>query len=74
MGAHLERRDAMRVRCEAYVENQLQRDNLCECVKILGGNPIVIKEQVIVEYEGENVGKMVELFEHYVWHTIRIFG
>ena len=57
--------------CTAVVDNPQQRENLCDCVKILGGVPQLSGDTVCVEYEGENVDKFIQLFEHYVRHEIR---
>lgn len=63
----------MRVICAAVVENPQQRENLYQCIEILGGVPTVGNNTVCVEYEGENAKaeKFIELFEHYVRHEIR---
>lgn len=57
--------------CTAVVDNPQQRENLCDCVKILGGVPQLSGDTVCVEYEGKNVDKFIQLFEHYVRHEIR---
>lgn len=62
----------MKVICTAIVENPQQRDNLCQCIGILGGVPIVGNDAVNVEYEGVNAEKLIELFEHYVRHEIKL--
>lgn len=63
----------MRVICTAVVENPQQRDNLKQCIGILGGVPNEAGDTVCVEYEGEyaKAEKFIELFEHYVRHEIR---
>ena len=62
----------MRVICTALVENEMQKSNLCECVKILGGKPTISRDNVTVEYEGPTniANKFVELFEQYAVHSI----
>ena len=57
----------MRVICTANVKDDRQKANLCECIGILGGKPIVEGDTIGVEYEGPNatVEKFVELFCHY---------
>ena len=62
----------MCVMCNATVEDERQRANLCECVKILGGNPAVTDLNVFVEYEGSNATaeKFIELFSQYSEHAI----
>lgn len=59
------------VRCKAVVP-EAQKENLVECINILGGTPVVHKDEVSVEYSGEKEATMVELFEHYTRHEIRI--
>lgn len=59
------------VRCIAYVD-AAQRDNLVQCISIIGGKPVVHKDQVTVEYSGEKEALMIELFEHYTRHEIQI--
>jgi len=58
------------VRCIAYVD-VAQRDNLVQCINIIGGKPIVHKDQVSVEYSGEKEALMIELFEQYTRHKIQ---
>lgn len=62
----------MHVICTATVEDERQRDNLCRCVMILGGMPIVDGEVVSVEYMGDDMkaSKMADLFEEYTEHTL----
>jgi hypothetical protein len=65
----------MKIVCTAVVENPQQRENLCQCVEILGGVPKCSGNTVCVEYdEGINTGKFIELFEHYITHEIRTLG
>lgn len=61
----------MKVICTAVVDNPLQKENLCQCIEILGGVPTVCNDTVCVEYEGYNTEKFIELFEHYTRHEIR---
>lgn len=51
----------------AAVDNKPQRDNLCECITILGGEPRVSDCNVSVEYRGskDECDKFVSLFKHY---------
>ena len=56
--------------CSATVEDELQQKNLCECIRILGGNPVQHNDTISVQYEGEKVETMIELFGHYVNHSI----
>lgn len=62
----------MRIICTAVVEDERQRDNLCECVGILGGKPNVSGDTVSVEYNGpvRTASKYIELFEQYATHGI----
>lgn len=62
----------MRVICSAVVEEDLQRKNLCECVKILGGQPEISGNTVSVEYEGpaRSVSKFAGLFEQFPFHGV----
>lgn len=60
-----------KVICSAVVDNPQQRENLCQCVNILGGVPRVTGDTVCVEYEGINTEKFVQLFEHYTRHEIK---
>lgn len=62
----------MKVICTAVVENPQQRDNLKQCVEILGGVPNIAGDTVCVEYDGEpsKAEKFIELYEHYVRHEI----
>ena len=62
----------MRVVCEATVENPIQRENLCKCINILGGLPVIHRDKVVTDYEGEKSDAMVGLFEQYVRHTIHV--
>jgi len=66
----------MRVICTAVLENEPQRNNLRQCIGIIGGKPDVSGETVCVEYEGSsNVAqKFIELFEQYVTHEIKILS
>ena len=61
----------MKVICSAVVDNPQQKENLCQCVEILGGVPKCSGDTVCVEYEGYNAEKFIELFEHYVRHEIK---
>lgn len=67
----------MRITCEAVVVNELQRKNLEQCIKILGRESATSGDTVRVEYEErdsivftKNAAKLIELFEHYTWHSI----
>lgn len=66
----------MRVICTAVVEDERQRDNLCECVGILGGKPQISGNTVCIEYEGpeRTATKYMELFEQYPTHGVSILS
>lgn len=61
-----------KVWCEAIVDEPCSRDNLCQCVGILGGTPKVTRNKVTVEYEGAKTEAMMELFEQFTRHSIHI--
>lgn len=56
--------------CTAIVDNDVQKGNLCECIKILGGKPQVSGNTVSVEFEGtaNNISKFIDLFEQYPYY------
>lgn len=62
--------------CNAVIENKAQRDNLCDCIRILGGVPEVNKDTVSIDYDGPQTtrDKFIELFEQYPRHGISIIG
>ena len=62
----------MRVFCVASLDNKVQIDTLCECIRIIGGDPQVCLGDVNVEFEGskEKCELMIELFEQYTRHGI----
>lgn len=62
----------MTITCMAIVENPQQRDNLCECIEILGGVPCINKEAVSVTLSRDDAKaeKFIELFEHYARHKV----
>ena len=64
----------MHVICTAVVENPLQRENLCQCINIVGGVPAISRETVCVDYTGndQEAEKFVEIFEQYCRHEIKI--
>lgn len=64
--------NTMTITCTAIVENPQQRNNLCECIEILGGVPSINKEAVSVTLSRDDAKaeKFIELFEHYVRHEI----
>lgn len=56
----------------ATVRNKTQLDNLCECIRILGGDPKSSLNDVVVEFEGteDECDIFTKLFEHYPDHGI----
>jgi len=56
----------------ATVDNKQQRDNLVECITILGGKPDTSFCDVILEYEGtkDECDIFIKLFEQYHRHGI----
>lgn len=64
----------MQVDCLATVEDATQRDNLCVCIRILGGVPIVKGDDVRLSYEGDPslANKFVKLFENYITREIQV--
>ena len=65
---------AKMVTCTAVVDNSLQRENLYECIEIIGGKPKVDKNVVSVKvpYGSEEATKLIMLFEHYWRHEIKV--
>lgn len=64
----------MKLKCSAVVENPVQRENLLECLNIIGVTPNVARDTVYAIYEGEKgdrkAEQLVSLFENYVRHEI----
>lgn len=62
--------------CIAILDNRIQKDNLCDCIKILGGKPEVYQGvvRVNVEYPSGLADKLVRLFENYWRHEIVVTG
>lgn len=63
---------SMVLKCVAVVDNELQRENLRQCVEILKAKPSVDKNTVTVQvpYGTEQSEKLIELFEQYTRHEI----
>lgn len=59
------------VRCEVTIDNEFLKQNICDCIRILGGEPVVIGDNVSVTVS-ENQDKMIELFEQFGDHSIII--
>lgn len=71
---------ARKIICVAVVDNELQRQNLIQCIEILKCTPKVINNttvQVSVDCENgknsEQAEKLIELFEHYWRHEITFY-
>ncbi len=62
----------MHILCTAVIENEQQRKNLCDCIKILGGVPDVSFDTVSVDFSGarDTADKFAELFAQYPHHGI----
>ena len=62
----------MLISCTAILDNDLQIENLCQCIKILGGKPCVEGCAVNLVYEGNNktAEKFIDLFEQYPVHGV----
>lgn len=66
----------MKVTCTAIVEEPKQRDNLCECIEIIGGYPDVVGNTVFAEYDGESkkAHRLMSLFKQYPFHGISVLS
>lgn len=66
----------MRILCSAVVEDPRKRDNLCECIEIIGGDSSVMGNKVYADYKGdeETAKKLMALFSQYHIHGISIIG
>ncbi|MBQ8984314.1 hypothetical protein IJ098_00445 [Candidatus Saccharibacteria bacterium] len=66
----------MHVICTAVVEDERQRENLCECVRILSCTPNVSGNTVCVEYDDKIAvaEALVDLFKHYPTHGISVLS
>lgn len=65
----------MMVKCNATIENPKQRENLIQCINIIGATPIVHGETVFASAydDKEQIDKMMSLFEQFCKHSIRVF-
>ena len=62
----------MRIYCVAIVYDERQAENLKDCIKLLGAEPIETNGCVEVDYTG-NIGvceTLIELFEQFADHGI----
>lgn len=66
----------MRVMCQATVPIQEQKDNLCECAKIVGADYYIRGDTVYAEFEGvrEKGELLADIFRHYPDHGISILS
>lgn len=66
----------MHVICTAMVDDDRSRQNLCECVKILGQRPQVSGKTVCVDYDGLNrtADKLVDVFSQFPCHEITVIS
>lgn len=64
----------MHVVCSVVLEDERLRDNLCQCVNILGGTPSISGNTVCVDYSGSDktAEKHVELFAQFPNHEIHV--
>ena len=64
----------MKLKCCAVIENPAQRENLLECLNIIGVVPHVAYDTVYAVYEGEKTDRkadqLISLFENYTRHEI----
>lgn len=55
--------------CSVFINDSLYLNNLCECIKILGGHPVEepigVGTRVSVVYAGEYADTMVNVFKQY---------
>lgn len=61
------------IKLVAIVENPQQRENLRQCINILGVAPCIHKDVVCMHCSEQDVqmDKFIELFEQYPRHEIR---
>lgn len=59
--------------CKVVIVDDIKRENLCECLEVLGGFPIECGNEISVVYAGENVEVIASLFSQYkdsrVWKS-----
>lgn len=60
------------IRCTATLSEEALKENLKQCIGILGGTPVVKGDIVSVDYDGPNEQKFAELFEQFSDHTISV--
>lgn len=63
---------AATMKCIAVLDNDIQIENLCECIRILGGDPV--KNNNVVEvtapYPSDLASHLLLLYENYWRHEI----
>lgn len=59
------------VYCEAIVEDTRLKNNLVQCIKILGGEPSV-KDSIVTVRTDKNEDKVIDLFEQFSNHHVHI--
>ena len=66
----------MRMTCSAIVEDPKKRDNLCECIEIVGADSVVMGNTVYADFSGDaDTGKkLMELFKQFRQYGISIIG
>ena len=57
------------IHCEAIVVEEALKKNLCDCIKIIGGKPVVNGDTISVDYDGKPC-KVIALFEQFSEHSI----
>lgn len=62
----------MKILCTVLVQDNMQKENLCECIRILGGQPTISGSVVCVEFDGKpsEAEKFIQLIEQYPRHSI----
>lgn len=67
-------RTAATMTCAAVLDNDVQIDNLCECVRILGGEPVQNHNvvEVTAPYPSELASHLLLLYENYWRHEVTI--
>lgn len=64
----------MKVVCTACVPEEKKRQNMVDCVRIIGAEATVEGDTIYVEYDGNIYisDKLIALFQHYPYHGISI--
>ena len=66
----------MRIVCNAIIDDPKKRDNLCQCIDILGAEYDVSGTTVYADYTGdeETAHKLMNLYKQYKTYGISIIG